>query len=373
MQTADIVVIGAGIAGVSAAAELAADADVVMLEMESQPGYHASGRSAAYFATSYGHPTVQKITASCESFLRQPPEGFTEVELLTPRDCIWFAREEQAASLAAMGELNTRLEFVDEQAILERVPVFSPGYLHGGLWDRRGGDIDTDALLQAYVRQFRKRGGRMFSNHRVESIERAGDSWVLSAGGETFSATIVVNAAGGWVEEIAALAGLSSLGIRPYRRTALTIEAPTGVDISGWPEMVDIDEEFYFKPDAGLILISPADETPTRPVDAQAEDLDVATGVYRFEQVTGLDIQKVRASWAGMRTFAPDRLFVTGFDPRADGFFWLAGQGGYGVQSAPAMAKLTRFLITGVKPEGDFLTVLNYAKEFTPDRLLERS
>ena len=373
MQTADIVVIGAGIAGASAAAELAADADVVMLEMESQPGYHASGRSAAYFATSYGHPTVQEITACCESFLRHPPAGFTEVELLTPRDCIWFAREEQAASLAAMAKENARLELIDEQAIRERVPVFTPGYLHGGLWDRRGGDIDTDALLQAYVRQLRRRGGRLFSEHRVQSIERAGNDWLLGAGGETFSAPIVVNAAGGWAEEVAALAGLSSLGIRPFRRTALTIEPPAGVDISGWPEMVDIDEEFYFKPDAGLILISPADETPTRPVDAQAEEIDVATGVYRFEQVSGLDIQRVRASWAGMRTFAPDRLFVTGFDPRAEGFFWLAGQGGYGVQSAPAMAKLTRFLLTGVEPEGDFLTVLNYASDLAPDRLLERS
>lgn len=370
MQTADIVVIGAGIAGASAAAELAADASVVMLEMEPQPGYHASGRSAAYFATSYGPLIVQDITASCESFLRDPPAGFTEAQLLTPRDCIWFAREDQAVSLAAMQANNPRLEFIDEQAIRDRVPVFTPGYLHGGLWDRRGGDIDTDALLQAYVRQFRKRGGRLFSDHRVESIKRVGDSWTVKAGGETFSAAVVVNATGGWVEEMAALAGLPSLGIQPFRRTALTVEAPTGVNTADWPEMVDIDEEFYFKPDAGLILISPADETPTRPVDAQPEEVDVAMGVYRFEQVTGLDIRQIRASWAGMRTFAPDRLFVTGFDPRAEGFFWLAGQGGYGVQSSPAMAKLARFLVTGVKPEGDFSTVLNYANDLAPERLI---
>ena len=371
MQTADIVVIGAGIAGVSAAAELAADANVALLEMESQPGYHASGRSAAYFATSYGHPIVQDITASCEAFLREPPEGFTEVPLLTPRDNMWFAREDQAESLQKMAESNPVLEFVDEQAIRERVQVFKAGYLHGGLWDRRGGDIDTDALLQAYVRQFRQRGGRLYNGHRVEGIRRAGDVWQMEAGNETFCAPVVVNAAGGWVEEMAALAGLEPLGVKPLRRTALTVDPPAGVDISGWPEMVDIDEEFYFKPDAGLILISPADETPTRPVDAQPEEFDVAMGVHRFEQISGLEIARVRASWAGMRTFAPDRLFVTGFDPRAEGFFWLAGQGGYGVQSAPAMAKLARYLLTGVKPEGDFTTVLNYVNHFEPGRLLQ--
>ncbi len=172
------------------------------------------------------------------------------------------------------------------------------------------------------------------------------------------------------MEEIARLAGLGSLGIKPFRRTALTIEAPPGVDISGWPEMVDVDEEFYFKPDAGLIMISPADETETLPVDAQPEEIDVAMGVYRFEQATGLDIRQVRASWAGMRTFAPDRLFVAGFDPRAEGFFWLAGQGGFGVQSAPAMAKLAGYLVTGAEPEGDFAVVKKYIKELAPDRLL---
>ena len=371
MRTADIVVIGAGIAGVSASAELAADASVVLLEMETQPGYHASGRSAAYFATSYGPAVVQDITASCEAFLRTPPEGFAEVPLLTPRDTIWFAREDQAESLAAMAAANPRLEAVDEQAIRERVPVCKPDYLYGGLWDPRGGDIDTDALLQAYVRLFRQRGGRLFNDHRVESIDREGDAWRIEAGGETFCSPVVVNAAGGWVEEMAALAGLGPLGVKPFRRTAQTEEPPGGLDIAGWPEMVDIDEDFYFKPDAGLILISPADETPTRPVDAQAEEFDIAMGVYRFEQVSGLEINKVRASWAGMRTFAPDRLFVTGFDPRAEGFFWLAGQGGYGVQSAPAMAKLARYLLTGVLPRGDFSTVLNYVKHFEPGRLLQ--
>jgi len=166
------------------------------------------------------------------------------------------------------------------------------------------------------------------------------------------------------------MAGLESLGIEPLRRTALTIDPPAGVEIRDWPEMMDADEEFYFKPDAGQLMISPADETPSKPCDAQAEDIDVATGVYRFEQATGLDIQHVNHSWAGLRTFAPDRVFVAGFDPRAEGFFWLAGQGGYGVQTSPAMARLTRFLVTGNVPEAEFSTVMGYIDEVAPDRLL---
>jgi D-arginine dehydrogenase len=180
-----------------------------------------------------------------------------------------------------------------------------------------------------------------------------------------------VNAAGAWVGKVAELAGLDSLGLQPLRRTALTIDPPEGMDIRNWPEMVDADEEFYFKPDAGQLMISPADETPSPPCDAQPEDIDVAMGVYRFEQATGLDIRRVNHSWAGLRTFAPDRLFVAGFDPRTEGFCWLAGQGGFGVQSSPAMARLARYLVTGTKPEDEFSIVLDYVDHLAPDRLID--
>lgn len=370
MVTTDIIVIGAGIAGVSAAAELAAGHDVVLLETEAQPGYHASGRSAAYFATSYGHEVVQAITASCEAFLRAPPDGFSEVPLLHPRDCIWFGRPDQAGSLAAVQRANPRLEFIDASAIRDRVPVFDPAYLHGGLWDRKGGDLDVDALLQGFLRRFRHRGGRLLGSHEALEIGRAGGAWEVRTAGEAFRAPVVVNAAGGWADRVAQRAGLEPLGVQPLRRSALTIDPPPGVEIANWPEMVDIDEEFYFKPDAGLIMISPADETPTPPVDAQPEDLDIATGVYRFEQATGLDVPRIRASWAGLRTFAPDRLPVVGFDPRAEGFFWLAGQGGYGVMTSPALAQLTRYLVDGTRPEGDLANVLNYIQDLSPKRLI---
>jgi D-arginine dehydrogenase len=370
VQSAEIIVIGAGIAGASAAAELAADAPVVLLEMEAQPGYHASGRSAAYFAAAYGKKPVRDITACCESFLREPPEGFSEIPLFHPRDCMFFGRADQAGSLRAMQEDNPRLAFLEAPAVRERVPVFAPGYLHGALHDSMGGDLEVDALLQAYLRQFRARGGRLRTRHCVDSLQRSGGRWIAEAGGERWEAPIVVNAAGAWVERVAAMAGLGTLGIRPLRRTALIIDPPEGVDVTGWPEMVDVDEDFYFKPDAGQIMISPADETPTAPCDAQPEDIDVATGVWRFEQATGLDIRHVRHRWAGLRTFAPDRLFVAGFDPRAEGFCWLAGQGGYGVQSSPAMAKLTRYLITGAEPEAAFRPAMRYLDEIDPGRFL---
>ncbi len=371
MQTADIIIIGGGIAGISAAAELAADASVVVLEAEPQAGYHSTGRSAAFFAAAYGKKIIRDITACCEGFMRNPPEGFTEVEIFQPRDVLFFGREDQAETLKAMQEDNPGLTFLDAPAVRERVPVFSPDYLYGALMDGNGGDLDVDALLQGYLRLFRHRGGQLFAGHRVESMTRSGGSWSVSAGAQTFEAPVVINAAGAWANHVGTLAGLESLKIQPMRRTALTIDPPGGVDARDWPEMIDADEDFYFKPDAGQIMISLADETPTEPCDAQPEEIDVATAVYRFEQATGLDIRRINHSWAGLRTFAPERVFVAGFDPRSEGFFWLAGQGGYGIQSSPAMARLTRLLITGTEPEAEFLPVKAYIDEVSPNRLIQ--
>jgi D-arginine dehydrogenase len=283
---------------------------------------------------------------------------------------MYFGREDQAETLLGMQSDNPRLQFVDARTVLERVPVLSPDYIHGAMWDPKGGDLDVDALLQGFLRQLRRRGGQLLADRCVTRLEKQAGTWKVTAGGQDFEAAVVINAAGAWVERIAAMAGLGSLGIQPLRRTALTIAAPEGVDVRDWPEMVDADEEFYFKPDAGQILISPADETPSEPCDAQPEELDVATGVYRFEQATGLDIRRVNHSWAGLRTFAPDRLLVAGPDPRSEGFFWLAGQGGYGVMCSPAMAKLMRFLVTGAEPTGDFQPVKTYVGDLAPDRLI---
>ena len=370
MQKSDIIVIGAGIAGASAAAELAAHASVTLLEMESQPGYHATGRSAAFFAAAYGKRIIRDITGMCERFFLEPPEGFTEVDLIRLRDCMFFGRADQMPQLLAMQADNPRLQFLDADAVRERVPVLSAETLHGAMWDRMGGDLDVDALLQGYLRLLRCREGAAQTDHCVTDLCKVAGVWQVSAGGEEFCAPLIVNAAGAWVEKVSALAGLAPIGLKPLRRTALLIEPPDGMEIDDWPLMLDADEAFYFKPEAGQIMICAADETPTEPCDAQPEDIDVAIGVDRMEQATGLDIRRVNHSWAGLRTFAPDRVFVAGFDPRNEGFFWLAGQGGYGVQSAPAMEHLTSWLVLGIEPPADFTRVMEYKNAVAPERLL---
>jgi D-arginine dehydrogenase len=370
IEETDIIVIGAGIAGASAAAEMADGARVLLLEMEPQPGYHATARSAAFFAAAYGKKVIRDITGCCENFFLNPPDGFSEAPLIRLRDCMFFGREDQAEQMNAMRADNPRLQFVDAAEVHRRCPVLKEDYLHGAMWDRMGGDLDVDALLQGFLRLFRRRGGLLKTQHEVTGLSHSGGRWRVAAGPETFSAPVVVNAAGAWADRVAVMAGLAPLGIRPLLRSALLIDPPPGMSVDDWPMMIDADEDFYFKPDAGQIMISPADETPTEPCDAQPDDFEIAVAVDRFERASGMDIRKVNHAWAGLRTFAPDRVFVAGADPRAGGFHWLAGQGGYGVQSAPAMAKMINWLVTGARPAGDFEPVLNYVETVSPERLL---
>ena len=367
---ADIIVIGAGIAGVSAASELAATARVVVLEREPQPGYHATGRSAAFFVVSYGNAAVRAITAASEPFYRSPPPGFTEIPLLRPRPCIFFGRPDQREALLSFHNEVPSLQSLTPEQVRERVPVILPGYLEGGLLDITGGDLDVDAILQGFLRRLRERGGKLYAGREVRGLSRSNGLWKVATGDETLTAPLVVNAAGAWVDVIARLAGLGALGLQPKRRTAMLIDAPEGRDITDWPLMVNVQEEFYFKPDAGALLLSPADETPSPPCDAQPEDLDVALAVDRLETATGLEISRVTHRWAGLRTFAPDKTFVVGFDPRAEGFFWLAGQGGYGVQTSPGMAKLAAALITGSSPLEQAGVGDDLVRQLAPGRLL---
>ena len=368
--SADIIVIGAGIAGVSAAAELAATARVIVLEREPQPGYHATGRSAAFFVVSYGNAAVRAITAASESFYRSPPQGFTDVPLIRPRPCIFFGRPDQRDAMQSLHEEVPSLQGLGPGQVRERVPVILPGYLQGGLLDDSGGDLDVDAILQGFLKRLRGRGGKLYSGRDARGLSRANGLWKIDTGEETLSAPLVVNAAGAWADQVARLAGLGPLGLQPKRRTAMLIDPPQGHDISDWPLMVNVEEEFYFKPDAGALLLSPADETPSAPCDAQPEELDVALAVDRFETATGLEVSRVTHRWAGLRTFAPDKTFVAGFDPRTEGFFWLAGQGGYGVQTSPGMARLAAALVAGASPEEQAGVGADLAGQLAPGRLL---
>ena len=290
--------------------------------------------------------------------------------MIRPRPCIFFGRPDQREALLSLHNEVPSLQSLAPEQVRQRVPVILPGYLEGGLLDGTGGDLDVDAILQGFLKRLRERGGKLHSGREVRGLSRGNGVWKVVTGEETLTAPLVVNAAGAWVDEVAHLAGLGPLGLQPKRRTAMLIDAPEAHDITGWPLMVNVEEEFYFKPDAGALLLSPADETPSPPCDAQPEELDVALAVDRFETATGLEVSRVTHRWAGLRTFAPDKTFVVGFDPRTEGFFWLAGQGGYGVQTSPGMAKLATALITGSSPLEQAGVGDNLIRQLAPGRLL---
>lgn len=352
---AEVIVIGAGIAGASVAHELATRRRVLLLERESQPGYHTTGRSAALFTETYGNAVMRALTRASRSFLRQPPPGFAPAPLLSPRGTLLVARGDQLPALervrdecaALVGNL-ARLSGDDVRA---RVPCFAPHQVAGGLLEPEAMDIDVHALHQGYLRGLRARGGTLLCGVEVRALAHDGANWRVETRAGECSAPIVVNAAGAWADDLGRMAGAAPIGLMPKRRTAITFDPPAGVAIERWPAVIDIDEQWYFKPDAGRLLASPADETPSPPCDAQPEELDIAMLVDRLTGATTLSVPRIQARWAGLRSFVADKTIVAGLDARLAGFFWLAGQGGYGIQTAPAVARAAAALIeTGSLP-----------------------
>ncbi|GAB4469413.1 MAG: FAD-dependent catabolic D-arginine dehydrogenase DauA [Burkholderiaceae bacterium] len=372
MKRCDFLVIGAGIAGASAAYELAASGRVLVLERESQPGYHTTGRSAALFTETYGNATMRALTRASKAFLTSPPAGFAPVPLLAPRGTLLAARADQRSALerafAECSALVGNLERWTGAQVRERVPVFTDAQVDGGLWEPDAMDIDVHALHHGFLRGLRARGGEVVCDAEVIALERAGADWVVETGAERFAAPIVVNAAGAWADEIGRLAGAAPVGLVPKRRTAITFDAPRGVAIERWPAVIDVDERWYFKPDAGRILASPADETPSAPCDAQPDEYDVAVLIDRITTATTLAIPRIHAKWAGLRSFVADKTLVAGFDPRQRGFFWLAGQGGYGIQTAPAAGRVAAALARGEPLPADVQALGVGAGDLAPDR-----
>jgi glycine/D-amino acid oxidase-like deaminating enzyme len=348
MET-DILIIGGGIAGLSLAAALAPHARVVLAEAEDALGRHASGRSAALYEPRYGAPPVVALSEASGAALRA-------AGVLSPRGLLMVGRADQAAAFdadcAAMG-----LDRLSPAEACAMVPVLDPAAVaqaahHDGAWD-----IDTDRLMQGHARAVRAAGGQVLTTAPVTALERDGAAWRATVGGRVIAARLVVNAAGAWVDRIAALAGVPSPGFTPYRRSMARIPAPGGHDPRGWPMLFGPGEDWYAKPDAGALIVSPAEEHATEPHDAWADDMVLAEGLARYEAMVTEPVTRLIGSWAGLRTFAPDRVPVIGMQPGVAGFFWQAGQGGYGFQSSAGAARLGADLILGRAPELDAATV----------------
>jgi len=337
----DVAIVGAGIAGASLAAELAPRRSVLLLEAEDQPGYHATGRSAAFWSETYGGPHIQPLTSASGPWLR-------DNGLLSRRGELHLARARDKDALDRfVAEFEGRVEL--ERWPVERARQWLPGLAGDwtdALWMPSCTDIDVAGAHQLFLRRAKQAGAVLRCSRPLERADHDGE-WQIEAGGERFAAVTLVNAAGAWADQVAEAAGVPPIGIQPYRRTVLQLEVdpPAPADL---PLIMALDGSFYFKPEAGgRLWLSPHDETPDQPGDAAAEELDVAIAIDRFEQAVAWSIRRVERRWAGLRSFAPDRLPVYGFDPAAAGFFWCAGQGGFGIQTAPAAARMAARLLLG--------------------------
>lgn len=349
MQATEFLIIGAGIAGSSVAAELAsAGRRAVVLERESHPGYHSTGRSAALFSAVYGGPAVRALSRASRHLFQSPPQEFASTALAKPRGLLIVASAGQSATLSRLlhdPDMARALRALDSIQTRQRVPLIRAEQAAAALYEPDAFDIDVAALHQAYLRQLRAGACSVICDCEVLAIDRADGQWSLSTSQGKFNARVIINAAGAWADTIAGLAGVEPVGIVPKRRTALLIPAPKDYDITQWPLVVDLASTLYFKPEAGKLLLSPMDELPHAACDVQPDDLDVAIAVERFEQFTTHVVDRVSHQWAGLRSFTTDELPVVGFDPRVPAFFWLAGQGGFGIQTAPAIARTAAALL----------------------------
>lgn len=349
MNQLDFIIIGAGIAGASTGYWLSRQGKVAVLEREEHAGYHSTGRSAALYTVAYGTPQVRALTGASRAFFDNPPQGFSEHPILTPRGemVVDFSDDpdELRRQFDSARESVAEVQLLDADQACALVPVLRREKVFGAMLDPSAADIDTDALHQGYLRGIRRNGGTVHTGHDVQAIAREGDLWRVTTGQGEFSAPVLVNAAGAWCDGLAALAGVRPLGLQPKRRAAFIFAAPEGVDSHAWPALVSLDESFYFKPDAGMLLGSPANADPVDAHDVQPEELDIAMGIHQIEEHTHMSIRRPARTWAGLRSFFADGDLVAGYDDQAPGFFWVAGQGGYGIQTSAAMGEASASLI----------------------------
>lgn len=347
----DVIVIGAGMAGSTAAAWLAADRRVALLETEDTPGYHTTGRSAAMWLQNYGPPDVRTLSRLSRAFFESPPDGFTDIPLMRHRPVLFLgcaARPWEMEALMAAGE---GLRPLPLSAARDMVPALRAEYASAAAIEPDAFDMDVSAIQQGFLRQLRRRGGVIALRNRAGAITRRDGVWAVeTAAGAVFRAPVLVNAAGAWGDEVAALAGAAPLGLRPLRRTAVIVD-PAPFDVENWPMIVDSGRNWYARTEARTrLLVTPEDETPSHPHDVQPEEMDVALGVARMQEALAIDVRRVERSWAGLRTFTPDGSLAFGWDPVVEGLFWSVGQGGYGIQTSPAAGKLVADLVAGRDP-----------------------
>ncbi len=365
MTETDFLIIGGGIAGLSAAARLARHGRVRVIEAEDALGYHSSGRSVSFSHYGIGNEAVRALTAHSRGFFELPPEGFSPVPLSRTFASLYFAEDRDLPALSRlrtdMAAFTDAIRLVDEAEMRALCPVLKAP--RRGLFDPTGLKLDADALLQSFARAVRAAGGEIRTGAAVAAIERRGESWVVD---DRHAAPILINAAGAWADAVAALAGAAPLGLEPKRRTIIAVDPPSGTDISAWPFAHSVAGDFYMLPEAGRILASPVDEVPADPCDAQPEDYDLALAADRLEHYTSVPVARIAHRWAGLRTFTADRVPTAGFAPDAPGFFWLAGQGGYGLQTAPAMAEIVEALVIG----GNWPVAGVAPEQILPERLI---
>lgn len=349
----DIAIIGAGIAGAGIAAHFEDASGVVLLDQEARAGHHSTGRSAAVFIQNYGNAAIRGLTRASGRFFRDAGARDFAAPLLSPRRILFVCDGDTRSHLDGLLAQSEGLREIDADEAVRAMPILDPGWLTGAAIEEDASDIDVDALHQGWLRRARAAGARLILDAPVSRASREGARWLIETPKGVVSARVVVNAAGAWADRVAALFGVPAIGLQPMRRSIAVLPAPEGHATRDWPLTAEAGDRWYVKPETGRLLVSPADEDPVDPHDAYVDDMVLAEGLHRFEQAVTMPVTRVETSWAGLRTFAPDRTPVAGFEPRAEGFFWLAGQGGYGMQTAPALSALAAALVEGRTPPAE--------------------
>jgi D-arginine dehydrogenase len=373
MRECDFLIVGAGIAGASAGYFLSRKHKVVLLEREEQPGYHTTGRSVAVYTEAYGPRVIRALVIAGGPFFRSPPERFTEVPLSHPHGMLFVAREDQKKvlyeELAAVQSLSPTIHEIAVDEAVRTVPVLKRDYLAACFLDPNTLSLDVNAIHQGYLRGLRSAGGRVVTNAEAQAFERHHGKWRVRTPAGEFAAPVVVNAAGAWADVVAERIGARTVGLVPKRRTVIAFAPPAGTDTAHWPVVIDVEEEWYFKADAGTILGSPGDETPSPPTDAQPEEIDIAITVERLERATTMPVGRIIRKWAGLRSFVADRVPVVGYDPTVEGYFWLAGQGGYGIETSAGLARCAAGLAAGDGLPEDVRKLQVAERDLAPQRL----